>query len=42
MRCWYFSEMAYHPAWEEGLQARLAAGGPAERATSIRRRRTSC
>ena len=19
MRCWYFSEMAYHPAWEEGL-----------------------
>jgi alkanesulfonate monooxygenase SsuD/methylene tetrahydromethanopterin reductase-like flavin-dependent oxidoreductase (luciferase family) len=20
MRCWYFSEMAYHPAWETGLQ----------------------
>jgi alkanesulfonate monooxygenase SsuD/methylene tetrahydromethanopterin reductase-like flavin-dependent oxidoreductase (luciferase family) len=20
MRCWYFSEMAYHPAWEAGLQ----------------------
>ena len=20
MRCWYFSEMAYHPAWEEGLK----------------------
>ena len=20
MRVWYFSEMAYHPAWEEGLQ----------------------
>ena len=19
MRCWYFSEMAYHPAWEAGL-----------------------
>ena len=19
MRVWYFSEMAYHPAWEEGL-----------------------
>src|SRR6201996_7798839 len=19
MRCWYFSEMAYHPAWETGL-----------------------
>ena len=21
MRVWYFSEMAYHPAWEEGLNA---------------------
>ena len=20
MRVWYFSEMAYHPAWEEGLK----------------------
>jgi alkanesulfonate monooxygenase SsuD/methylene tetrahydromethanopterin reductase-like flavin-dependent oxidoreductase (luciferase family) len=20
MRCWYFSEMAYHPAWDEGLK----------------------
>jgi alkanesulfonate monooxygenase SsuD/methylene tetrahydromethanopterin reductase-like flavin-dependent oxidoreductase (luciferase family) len=20
MRCWYFSEMAYHPAWQEGLK----------------------
>src|ERR1700746_727925 len=20
MRVWYFSEMAYHPAWEEGLR----------------------
>ena len=20
MRCWYFSEMAYHPAWDEGLR----------------------
>ena len=20
MRCWYFSEMAYHPAWEAGLE----------------------
>ena len=19
MRCWYFSEMAYHPAWDAGL-----------------------
>jgi hypothetical protein len=19
MRTWYFSEMAYHPAWEKGL-----------------------
>ena len=19
MRSWYFSEMAYHPAWEKGL-----------------------
>jgi alkanesulfonate monooxygenase SsuD/methylene tetrahydromethanopterin reductase-like flavin-dependent oxidoreductase (luciferase family) len=22
MRAWYFSEMAYHPAWEEGLKRR--------------------
>src|SRR5689334_14778848 len=22
MRVWYFSEMAYHPAWEEGLKRR--------------------
>ena len=21
MRIWYFSEMAYHPAWEEGKKA---------------------
>jgi hypothetical protein len=20
MRVWYFSEMAYHPAWEQGLK----------------------
>ena len=20
MRVWYFSEMAYHPAWQEGLK----------------------
>ena len=20
MRVWYFSEMAFHPAWQEGLQ----------------------
>ena len=20
MRVWYFSEMAYHPAWDEGLK----------------------
>ena len=36
MRVWYFSEMAYHPAWEAGPEARLAAGRAAERATSIR------
>ena len=29
MRGWYFSEMAYHPAWEAGPAARLAARGAA-------------
>ena len=42
MRCWYFSEMAYHPAWEAGLAARHAACGAADRATSIRRPAMSC
>ena len=31
MRVWYFSEMAYHPAWEEGLKRGSLTGGAAER-----------
>ena len=26
MRTWYFSEMAYHPAWDKGPRPRFAAG----------------
>ena len=42
MRTWYFSEMAYHPAWDKGLAPRLAAGqfpsenlDPQEAGTSV-------
>ncbi len=38
MRTWYFSEMAYHPAWEEGLPRGSLRVMLPSRATSIRRR----
>ena len=39
MRTWYFSEMAYHPAWQKGLErGSLRVNFPSENVDPVRSR----